>query len=537
MENPVNGCCALPQSFLYPTYNKHSALCDLQSFGGCSETLQAVDKCYYCLFYLNDHEKAIIIAKAAFEKNSMCELLLAVIIEVLIDWVEYDKINGKRHVEKWTEVLLKSRQDNQILDLQILKEYLKELKPYPKFNRIQRNSKPLKKNNGIMRKKQMLSKSNSNTNNYAYGIKTTILIGSSNLDYKSNTLYKRHYNMSIDRIVVNSRYNFNNQTLLLQPSHTGIRLISRNDDTILTNNMELEFTPGNNSLASQVNMSCYIDLMSQNLKQCYRNVENSDPYIVRGILTAGDAMHDHKEDSGLDMYSDDYTNLSQELFACCNAPVTFVNHLGDRLEQWRQLYLLLKYRIFKVARLINMNVNVPFMAIEFFSMIFVNTRGGTDAHIKNFLAFIFTTPHDDIILHLDTFHHLEKSLTRVEIAMFYLLAANCLLLALYIHNTNVRFDILGLFYFLVFVDVISIDGDFDNDELLLEQMRGALPNVFGSVDRNIIFQQRINYKGAFITRGFRYHKDLLKRNFGFLIDQVKRNNFIIFKDTCSGTLL
>ncbi|GIX65562.1 anaphase-promoting complex subunit CDC26, putative [Babesia caballi] len=187
------------------------------------------------------------------------------------------------------------------------------------------------------------------------------------------------------------------------------------------------------------------------------------------------------------------------------------------MSRWRRQYTQLKCKMFQVCNMLFININVPFIAVDLFSRFFQKIVASTSAHVRRCLTYLFNrdqaAPQEEPRAH-------ASPLTEDDVTMLFMLAANCLEIALNHHNGCPRFDIFSLFYFLVFVDSILTKTE------LKGSLGEALPSFTRLDDGGAVLQQKLDNGRHYLRRSLKYHHNLFKRELSHLAKELKKNRVL-----------
>lgn len=191
---------------------------------------------------------------------------------------------------------------------------------------------------------------------------------------------------------------------------------------------------------------------------------------------------------------------------------------SDLMQWWRKHLRLVKTKMFQVCNMLFINVNVPFMAVNLLSCLFQNMLVNTTEGIRRSMAYIFNHEGYPTIMQEDA--NGNKYFTEDDATVLYMVAANCLEIALNCHNARVRFDTFSLFYFLVFIDSIFIKFD-------ISETIGSLVPVLPSIlDPGLIKEQRINDGANYLRCSLKYHHDLFRRKLQHFSAELKKHRVL-----------
>eukprot|EP00371_Babesia_bovis_P001999 XP_001610646.1 hypothetical protein [Babesia bovis T2Bo] len=183
---------------------------------------------------------------------------------------------------------------------------------------------------------------------------------------------------------------------------------------------------------------------------------------------------------------------------------------------WKRHFMLLKRRIFQVCNILFININVPFIAVSLFSHVFHNISTNTPLAIRSRLRYIFN--HRDAN-DKNVQSSASESISEDDQTMLFMLAANCLEIALSHHNGFARFDLFSIFYFMVFVESI-----------LTANIRDAGDSKYQTLihqsDHPLKQQKRCNLHNYSLKRNLKYHHDIFKRELFNLAKEIKKNRVL-----------
>ncbi|GFE53927.1 hypothetical protein BaOVIS_013310 [Babesia ovis] len=188
--------------------------------------------------------------------------------------------------------------------------------------------------------------------------------------------------------------------------------------------------------------------------------------------------------------------------------------LSGSISGWRPQFALFKKRIFQVCNLLFININIPFMAVYLFSRVFQTVDTNSPRSIKARLYYIFNRSCDT--------DKQSPDIADDDTTMLFILAANCIEIALNHHNGCARFDIFSLFYFLVFIESIFTKVDFQDSD--------SLPSILRLVDRDLVRHQKFNFGHEYLKRSLKYHHDLFKKELSPLVREVRKNRVLLVVD-------
>ncbi|GBE62326.1 anaphase-promoting complex subunit CDC26, putative [Babesia ovata] len=184
---------------------------------------------------------------------------------------------------------------------------------------------------------------------------------------------------------------------------------------------------------------------------------------------------------------------------------------------WRRHYTMIKRKIFQVCNMLFININVPFIAVDLLSRFFQNVVATTGAGVRRCMRFLFNLV--DTGSTADT-HFDDQRVSEDDATMLFMVAANCLEIALNYHNGCARFDIFSLFYFLLFVDSIFSNVSYE------ECMDACVPSLMRAIDGGALLKQQLNGGRHYLRRSLKYHHGLFKRELAHLAREIKKNRIL-----------
>ncbi|EKX73037.1 hypothetical protein BEWA_015980 [Theileria equi strain WA] len=290
---------------------------------------------------------------------------------------------------------------------------------------------------------------------------------------KSCHIYHSYFKASKSKLIGDV---FNNE--FDSPGNNGLGSIGRNGDFRCQSDStnSIKSTPANISVDYAHYKKLVNRLTSSENGQSIENQENdSNSYI-----------HDFRYHERINK---NYRWLDQDVANYVN---TITNPVPPRL--WQCLYNKTKKQIFRVCKFLHINLHVAFNSVSLFSSIFCNVTCKTDKQVKSLLNYIFGRVPKDATFMNSLRRNYTKNITDENIAivasytsndiqpsylcMLYLTAAFCIIISLYQHNTNVRFDLICILYFITFLDTIVC-----NEESLTKGIKDVRCNF--STGRNI----------------------------------------------------
>lgn len=216
-----------------------------------------------------------------------------------------------------------------------------------------------------------------------------------------------------------------------------------------------------------------------------------------------------------------YSNIkfyTQSSLRRISAQLCLEDEKAGQMEWWRRHFRLIKRKIFQVCNMLFININVPFIAVDLFSRLFQNLLATTTAGVRRSLSYMFNCAGHTEMPEVDQQN--KDKLTEDEITMLFLLAANCLEIALKCHNAHARFDFFSLFYFLVFIDSILTKVD------MQKPLAEILPALLSIVDMKVVLHQKLNYGRQYLKRSLKYHHNLFRRKLDHLSNELKKNRVL-----------
>ncbi|KAK1441898.1 hypothetical protein BgAZ_502300 [Babesia gibsoni] len=465
------------------------------------ESVLAMHKSYFCLYYLNDFKRAISIAMDHFNHYDDGDLLLMVIMDITSRYMSRNGRNSVEDVQKVCLDLLKSKNLFGIQRIIVREKYESLEAGFTHRSKIRR----LLIEDCKGRKYSRQSRS-----------------------VKAMVGVKR--NLSLDRIkitiqalrCINARYYERTKPFSICLSPKKVEPKRRTNDNI-TQHLKRNLIEcyGNKNIA-YFYAEDLADVRNKYRRTYDRNTESTGVSVrsPSPLSLCGRESMIHDTYSTLRFSERPYpiSDAEDECLRRLTGDICLDDHASNVMKWWRKHFRLMKVKIFQVCNMLFININVPFIAIELFSRLFQNLITATARGVRHFLGCIFNQDDYPVIVEEDI--NGNRVLTEDDCTILFMFAAGCLEIALNYHNARARFDIFSLFYFLVFIDSIlsSTDVSWCTSKIT--------PSFLSIVDSRVVIHQKINCGKNYLRRSLTYHHNLFKRKLHHLFSELKKNRIL-----------
>ncbi|CDR97602.1 hypothetical protein, conserved [Babesia bigemina] len=468
------------------------------------ESVLAMHKSYFCLHYLHDVRLAIDVALEHLKHCEDADLILTVLMEFLANHTSRDRPLELNTVRGVFAELLKSRNIVGLHRILVRHQYEHLMR--------QLNCRTLSDHRMKIVPPKALN------------------VGTHHKRAVRRSISRRHLNLSLCRIslvrILRKSIEMNHYVATRSPGkYTATRLTKRrcygNVDTL-----EKEFKKnlidcfGDNALM-------YVRCESLCGPRTCKDGEYSCSIASTGVYDSVRYSNLQSDDRSAAEASNRHNTCTKGLLSvhgciCVSPPIPHPQlcvsaDQSSVMFWWRSHYTMIKRKIFQVCNVLFININVPFIAVDLLSRFFQNAVATTGAGVRRCLLFLFNLVDRGGTADMQ---REAQSVTEDDTTLLFMVAANCIEIALNYNNGCARFDIFSLFYFLMFVDSIFTNLGYE------ECTNACLPSLMPALDRGAFLKQKLNGGAHSLRRSLKYHHGIFKRELAHLAKEIKKNRIL-----------